>query len=74
MQARRQIEPGRWAIRYLLAIALLVAFVLAGHGLHIATGKQGALDEEVINISGRQRMLSQRIVLSATRYNDTGTR
>ena len=65
-------KPSKLALRYLLAISLLIVFVLGGHGLHIVTSKRGALDEEILNISGRQRMLSQRIVLTAHRYNDTG--
>lgn len=70
MTKRNRIEPSRLITRYALAICLLVAFVLGGHGLHVATGKQGVLDEEIINKSGRQRMLSQRIVLLSHRYND----
>ena len=71
MERRGRIEPTRLLTRYILALALIIVFVLGGHGLHIITGKQGALDEEVLNISGRQRMLSQRIVLLAHRKNET---
>lgn len=66
-----KLEPNQLIKRYILALALLVAFVLGGHGLHVATSRQGVLDEEVLNISGRQRMLSQRIVHLAHRWAET---
>lgn len=71
MDQSHKVQPSKLLIRYALALSLLVVCVLGGHGLHIITGKQGALDEEVINVSGRQRMLSQRIVLLAERYLQT---
>lgn len=71
MQRKSRIEPGQLVVRYILALMLLVSFVLGGHALQIMTSKHGALDEEVINVSGRQRMLSQRIVLTAHRYSET---
>lgn len=70
MRRHHRIEPAKLAIRYVMGLALLVLFVLGGHGLHIVTGQQGALDEEVLNVSGRQRMLSQRILLLAHKYNE----
>ncbi len=43
-----------------------------GHGLDILNSKQGVLDQDVIKIGGRQRMLSQRTVLLAQRCSETG--
>jgi len=68
---RHRIEPSQLIVRYALALGLIVVFVLGGHGLHIMTSKQGVLDEEVLNISGRQRMLSQRVVLLGHRFYES---
>lgn len=58
----------RLILRYAAALGLIVAFLVGGHFAHILTVKQGALDEVIVNISGRQRMLSQRMLYAATRF------
>lgn len=73
MSRKKRIEPSQLLARYVLAVALIVMFVVGGHVVHVVVAKQGVLDAEIINISGQQRMLSQRIVLLSTLYNETPT-
>lgn len=51
---------------YLVALGLIVSLLLGSHVAHIMTMKRGADDTAVINLSGRQRMLSQRILFLAS--------
>ncbi|MEL7344900.1 MAG: diguanylate cyclase, partial [Pseudomonadota bacterium] len=67
-----RVDPSQFLARYVLGFVLIVAFVIGAHGLHLMTIRQGALDQEVINVSGRQRMLSQRITFLSYRYMETG--
>lgn len=50
---------------YLAALSLLLAIVLASHMFEFQALKSARKDAELINISGKQRMLSQQIVLFA---------
>ena len=47
--------------RYVLALGILVVLLVGGHMLHLRVLQDGANDAETIDLSGRQRMLSQRI-------------
>lgn len=66
-----RVDPTQMMRRYIMALGLLLVFILGGYGLNVYTAKLGVLDAQVINVSGRQRMLSQRIVLLASRYVET---
>lgn len=68
---KSQINPRQSLVRYIVALALLFVFIAGGHALHVLTAKQGVHDAQVINVSGRQRMLSQRIALLSLRYSET---
>ena len=67
----KRVSTHRLLTTYMIAIGLTAAMILAGYALNLHAARQGLNDEEAINISGRQRMLSQRIVLVARRYEDT---
>lgn len=67
----RRVSPKRILIRYMVATGLLAAAILGGYTKSMISVKKGLLYEEIINIAGRQRMLSQRIVLVAMRYSET---
>ncbi|MDJ0612438.1 MAG: EAL domain-containing protein [Rhizobiaceae bacterium] len=54
-------NPKKLWRRYLVGLLLLLMMLLCGHGLHITIINSGANDAEIIDLSGRQRMLSQRI-------------
>lgn len=73
MQQNGQMRsaPRRLLRRYVVSIGLVTVMVLGGFGLNLYTVRQGVDAEEAISISSDQRMLSQRIVLSALRYDDT---
>lgn len=48
--------------RYVFAIGLIISLLLGSHVAHVMTLKEAAQDANIINLSGRQRMLSQRIL------------
>jgi hypothetical protein len=58
--------------RYAFGILSIVALLVANHFASAFSLASGAQDEELINISGRQRMLSQRILFLSERYVMTG--
>lgn len=64
-------EPARvFAVRYVLALSLVAVLIVTGQAVVQFSLLQQERDARVINIAGRQRMLSQRIhahVLSAER-------
>lgn len=61
----RSAQPGSLWKRYVLALGLLVAIVFAGHAVQRHALHQANADAMLVNISGKQRMLSQQIVLYA---------
>lgn len=55
-------EPARlFAVRYVLALSLVAALIVAGQAVVQFSLMQQEQDARIINIAGRQRMLSQRI-------------
>lgn len=62
------MNPRNLWIYYAAAIATVLTLLVAGHAIHMRVLSLGAQDEETINISGRQRMLSQRVLLAATKF------
>lgn len=56
--------------RYVMALAFLVVLLVGGHLLHLQVLGEGAKDAETVDISGRQRMLSQRIAGLAQHLKD----
>ncbi len=55
-------QTGTWQSRYVLALSLLAALALAGQWIVQSTLQNQKSDANVINLAGRQRMLSQKIV------------
>ena len=51
--------------RYFVAVTVLVLLIFGGYLFHFDTSRKSAFDQEIINVSGQQRMLSQRIALLA---------
>ncbi len=72
MARQNRVDPSQFLRRYVIGLLLITVFIFGAHSLHIWTIRQGALDQEVINVSGRQRMLSQRISYMAHRFMETG--
>ncbi len=60
-------------IAYITALALVAAIVLSSTGYVAFFTSEQRVDAAAINISGRQRMLSQRIALFAQSYIASGT-
>ena len=54
-------------VRYALGMALIIFLLSVSHVMHLRVQKAGELDAQIINISGQQRMLSQRILLLSGR-------
>ncbi|MCI4645543.1 MAG: diguanylate cyclase [Hyphomonadaceae bacterium] len=63
--------PERLWLRYLLALGLILALILFSHIFSMETLRRAETDAEIINKSGRQRMLSQRILYFTDRYTET---
>lgn len=66
------MNPRRLLTYYIVAIATVLALLATSHAIHMRVLSLGAQDQETINVSGRQRMLSQRILLAATKFVDEG--
>lgn len=66
------MNPRKLWIYYTAAITTVLALLFSGHAFHIRVLAHGAQDAETINVSGRQRMLSQRVLLAATKFADGG--
>lgn len=57
--------------RYLSGVLILTAFVVVAFATHWNIHKKMEEDFEIINISGRQRMLSQKLALLSSRSSDS---
>ena len=57
---------------YISALALIAAVVVASTAYLVMSTDEQKLDTAVISVSGRQRMLSQRIAMFAQTYVETG--
>lgn len=66
------MNPRSLWIYYTAAITTVLALLVSGHAIHMHVISLGAQDEETINVSGRQRMLSQRILLASTKFAEEG--
>ncbi|MEM1314180.1 MAG: EAL domain-containing protein [Pseudomonadota bacterium] len=61
-------DPRRLWLRYIVALTLIVALLLGAHVISKATVDAGRHDAEIVNVSGRQRTLGQRILHLADRW------
>ncbi len=59
-------DPRRLWRRYAVALGLIVLLLCMSHGAAILSNHAANTDAALINMSGRQRMLSQRILLLST--------
>ena len=57
--------------RYIIALALIFGLLMTSHIVSREALHQGAQDASTINMSGRQRMLLQRIAHIADDYSET---
>lgn len=58
--------------RYGIALVIILAFLFSSHVIESGALAKAERDAEVINLSGKQRMLSQQIILYAQNYVSTG--
>ncbi|MEO1101103.1 MAG: diguanylate cyclase [Pseudomonadota bacterium] len=58
--------------RYAIALSLILAMVVSSHLLEFHALKSARQDAALINTSGKQRMLSQQMILLAQRYVEDG--
>lgn len=58
--------------RYAVALSLILAMVLSSHFLEFHALKSAQHDAELINLSGKQRMLSQQMVVFAQKLAEHG--
>lgn len=61
----------RFWLRYAIGFGVIALLVFGHHLVSVAALSKGAQDEELINVSGRQRMLSQRILFLSSRLSET---
>ena len=61
-------DPGHLWKRYSIALVIVLAFLSASHLIEVQAISKAKQDAAVINLSGTQRVLSQRIVLYAKDY------
>jgi diguanylate cyclase (GGDEF)-like protein len=69
--APKHVSWTLWS-RYIVAVLSIVAVILTHHVVSLSALADGAQDEELLNLSGQQRMLSQRILFLAKRYVEKG--
>ena len=72
LQALFGRDPRRLWLRYLVALTFILILLLGAHVLSKATVEAGRHDAEIVNVSGRQGMLSQRILHLSNRWAETG--
>ena len=59
--------------RYILALSIILALILASHIVSLTALRQGAHDATAINMSGSQRMLLQQMSHAAHDYAEDGS-
>ncbi|MEM6745002.1 MAG: EAL domain-containing protein, partial [Pseudomonadota bacterium] len=64
-------DPRRLWLRYIVAVTIILSLLIGAHVISKATVDAGRHDAEIVNVSGRQRMLSQRILLLADKFEET---
>ncbi|MEM9989042.1 MAG: type IV pili methyl-accepting chemotaxis transducer N-terminal domain-containing protein [Pseudomonadota bacterium] len=57
-----RVDPKSLWSRYIFALVLIFSLLLISHGLSVMALQKSGGDEELVNVSGKQRMLSQRIL------------
>lgn len=66
-------HPRKLWRRYVLAMILVASLITGSHLMQRQVLELAVQDAEIINMAGRQRMLSQRILFLALDYNQTGS-
>jgi len=67
-------DPRKLWHRYVLGFSLIACFLVSGHFIHLQTLRLGAEDAAIVDKSGRQRMLSQRLSGLAQRVQGSDDR
>jgi diguanylate cyclase (GGDEF)-like protein len=62
-------NPRRLWLKYIVALAVILFFIICSHLIHASVLSEGAKDTKTINKAGQQRMLSQRIAFFSSRLS-----
>lgn len=69
---RSSTLPRRLTVTYILALVLIGTLTLISDGILLSAVERESSDATVLNMSGKQRMLSQRVALFAGTYAQNG--
>lgn len=73
MSEKSQYIARKMTLRYVIALGIIASVITAGYGVLVSQLMSNQNDGYVINISGMQRMLSQRIALISTQIDENTT-